>query len=162
MKKKICSTCKIEKKRSEFYRKKAHKDGLTSQCKSCVNECNKIYREKHKQELSEKAKIYFKTPKGKESHRKSIEKYNKTEKCKSVKKKSDKKYKKSNPKKHRAHWTLQNAVRYGKIKKPKTCSICGKECLPHGHHTDYSKPLDVIWCCPQCHVNLHKQLKEVA
>lgn len=35
---KICSQCKIEKSTSEFHNHKHHKDGLTSQCKSCIKQ----------------------------------------------------------------------------------------------------------------------------
>ncbi len=50
---------------------------------------------------------------------------------------------------------LQKAVYRGKIKRLK-CH-CGKE--SDAHHTDYSKPLEVIWLCRQHHTELHKKLK---
>lgn len=47
------------------------------------------------------------------------------------------------------------ALRTGKITKPDACSICGgKSDNIQGHHNDYSKPLDVTWCCQDCHVGL--------
>lgn len=66
-----------------------------------------------------------------------------------------KSYRRENPDKYHAHILLGSAVRYGKIRKPKKCSICGEGGIISGHHEDYSKPLDVIWVCPLCHKNLH-------
>ena len=38
---KKCKKCQIEKESRSFYKKSAAKDGLETQCKSCVNERNK-------------------------------------------------------------------------------------------------------------------------
>ncbi|KKK86996.1 hypothetical protein LCGC14_2757690, partial [marine sediment metagenome] len=40
---------------------------------------------------------------------------------------------------------LKTAVDAGRITKPKECSTCGAGGMIHGHHTDYSKPLEVMW-----------------
>lgn len=48
---------------------------------------------------------------------------------------------------------LRAAVRYGKIKR-QPCEICSKP-EAEGHHTDYSKPLDVKWLCRQHHAQTH-------
>lgn len=49
-----------------------------------------------------------------------------------------------------------SAIRSGKLVRPDACSDCGKKCVPHGHHHDYSLPLTVTWLCPMCHINWHK------
>ena len=54
---KRCSTCKVEKPLTEFYKDKTKKDGLRSQCKSCV----KSYYEANKDKL----KSYYKANKDK-------------------------------------------------------------------------------------------------
>ena len=47
------------------------------------------------------------------------------------------------------------AIRSGKlIKKP--CEVCG-ETKVHGHHDDYSKPLEVRWLCPKHHGLEHRK-----
>jgi len=45
----------------------------------------------------------------------------------------------------------------GKIKRPAHCSDCGIECIPHGHHPDYHKSLDVVWLCVKCHNKRHRK-----
>lgn len=51
-----------------------------------------------------------------------------------------------------ARCTLNNAVRSGKIIKEK-CA-CGS-LKTEAHHSDYSKPLSVLWACRSCHSKLH-------
>lgn len=65
----------------------------------------------------------------------------------------NKEWRKRNPEKVRAHTAINNAIRYGKIKR-KPCEECGKE-KSHAHHEDYSKVLDVKWLCSQCHKDAH-------
>jgi hypothetical protein len=66
--------------------------------------------------------------------------------------------KEQEPEKYRARYTLTNAVREGKIDKPSNCEDCREE-FPtrriHGHHSDYSKPLEVEWLCAPCHATRH-------
>jgi len=42
------------------------------------------------------------------------------------------------------------------LKQP--CSICGNV-KAEMHHNDYKKPLEVIWLCRPCHLNIHKQIE---
>ena len=47
------------------------------------------------------------------------------------------------------------ALNRGEIVRPKACQRCGCPCRPDGHHTDYSRPLDVEWLCKPCHREEH-------
>lgn len=50
------------------------------------------------------------------------------------------------------------AVQNGELQRPSSCSQCGASGSTgtiHGHHPDYSKPLEVVWLCPACHANVH-------
>jgi hypothetical protein len=69
-----------------------------------------------------------------------------------VSKKAVKEFRKRNPEKLKAWWTFNNALRRGKIVKPFSCAKCGSVDRLDGHHSDYSKPLDVVWLCRPCHV----------
>jgi len=50
-----------------------------------------------------------------------------------------------NPEKAKAHDIFRAALRSGEIERG-PCEICGNEKV-HGHHDDYSKPLEVRWLC---------------
>lgn len=128
--KKICTKCKQEKESFEFSKDIRHRDGLQSQCIKCVNERVKIF--------------------------------NHTEHGKKLQYARIKRTRKIHLKEKNARNIVGLRIHRGTIIKPTICSICFKE-FPinkiHGHHSDYSKPLDVIWCCPQCHNNIHKELR---
>ena len=47
-----------------------------------------------------------------------------------------------------------------RIMKPKYCSNCGEGGCLHGHHDDYSKPLEVVWMCAICHKAFHIDLEK--
>ena len=51
---------------------------------------------------------------------------------------------------------VNRAIKNGVLIKPSVCENCGKECSPEGHHEDYSMPLEVVWLCKSCHLELHK------
>lgn len=63
-----------------------------------------------------------------------------------------------NPQAYKAHYAVTNAVRDGRLKR-EPCLFCGGEKV-HGHHRDYTKPLEVIWLCPKCHHRLHANFPE--
>jgi hypothetical protein len=65
-------------------------------------------------------------------------------------------YRQNNPEKYSARKTLDYALRKGSIVRPNHCETCKLECKPHGHHADYSMPLEVKWLCRICHLNAHQ------
>ena len=73
---------------------------------------------------------------------------------------ADRQYEKEHfPEAFRARWTLRNHVKRGTIKKPERCDRCKERYPPrriHGHHHDYSKPLEVEWVCSVCHGKEHR------
>lgn len=60
------------------------------------------------------------------------------------------------PEKYAAHQAVQTATRNGTLT-ASSCVICGSNNV-HGHHDDYSKPLDVVWLCHQHHMERHAML----
>lgn len=142
-----CKVCGVTSKIAEFY------DGLKSRCKEC-----------HKQKVRENrtaragyyraydAERYQNDPKVRERH----QRYQKTEAGRASMRKSRQKWLDENEEKRAAHVILGNAVRDGRKQKPVLCEGCGEApSRLHGHHEDYSKPLDVVWLCPKCHRAAH-------
>jgi hypothetical protein len=58
------------------------------------------------------------------------------------------------PDAYRAHTAVGNALRDGKLVKG-PCAVCGTTEDIHGHHADYSRPLDVTWLCALHHHRMH-------
>lgn len=65
-----------------------------------------------------------------------------------------------NPDKRKAHITVGNAVRDGRLLR-QACEICGAKQV-HAHHEDYSKPLEVKWLCSTHHAEHHATLRRAA
>lgn len=55
----------------------------------------------------------------------------------------------------KAYKAIQRAIERGDFERPHKCEKCCAEGKVHGHHHDYSKPLDVQWLCPKCHIHVH-------
>ena len=132
---KICGACKISKKRDEFYKNKYQSGGLRALCINCV----RIESKKRNEPGG-----YFKSERGRVARHKAI-------------KKSYEKF----PEKWRARAKFKYAIKTGKITRPEFCenfslsSVKCSEGVVHGHHEDYSKPLDVRWLCRSCHNKVH-------
>lgn len=63
---------------------------------------------------------------------------------------------------------LEYAIRKGTIKRLSKCEICGDvgtfkdgRTKIQAHHSDYNKPLDVIWMCQKCHHEWHMKNKAI-
>ncbi len=117
----------------------------------------------------EENRRYQQTEKGKEAHKRAYKKWSQTTKGrlavrkwgaafrKTIKfKEAINRYRKKFPEKRKAGIKLYNAMVAGKIIRPSRCSVCDKQCVPEGHHFDYSKPLEVVWACKKCHSAYHQ------
>ena len=135
---KTCFHCNTIKPLCEFYKHNGMKDGHLNKCKQCT-----------KGHVSKNYKKNINHYKEYELHRKKLpQRFDQRKKyCNN--------WRKNNPEKYKAQTNLNNAVKYGRITK-KPCQVCGDK-KSHGHHEDYSKPLDVIWLCAQHHRDLHSK-----
>lgn len=49
----------------------------------------------------------------------------------------------------------------GCIVKKYACELCGGP-NPEKHHEDYDKPLEVLWVCRKCHLEIHNSKQKAA
>lgn len=118
-------------------------------CRSCKKEDATIYRRKN----INKVRAYDRS----RGNRQTPE-YRKTSSYKESRKKSEFKWRKENPHKINAHSLVAKAIKAKTLTK-KPCQNCGNVKV-EAHHTDYSRPLDVIWLCDKHHKEVHKQTRE--
>lgn len=152
---KKCITCGLDKPYIDYYKHSKMSDGHLGRCK----DCHKSAMRKNRKDNEDYYKNYdtwrFKNqPQVKERHKR----YQGTELGIVAMSRAKKKFIENNPEKRAAHVLVGNAIRSGKLIKPDTCSNCG-EYYPrrqiHGHHEDYTRPLDVVWLCVKCHSDHH-------
>lgn len=148
MKTKKCCKCGSIKPISEFHKNRSRKDGHCYQCKVCVKKRQQRYYDKNRNHIKERQRVY-----DKENREALRERWNN----------ETEKRKERFPLKISARNKVQSAVLLGKITKPEACEICGEtpDYPLHGHHEDYSKPLEVIWLCSPCHRDLHRERNRI-
>ncbi|WP_299079039.1 hypothetical protein [uncultured Paraglaciecola sp.] len=135
---KYCRTCKIYKQISEFGKRTASIDGLSSKCKICQS-------------------LYDKTRSNLPKRVNARLQYAQTEKGKSAGNRAKKAWEARNAIKKGASTIVNNSIRDGRIIKSNNCESCGISNVHiQGHHDDYAKPLEVRWLCPKCHTAWHK------
>ena len=135
----ICLECSKE----SFFAKRLKK------AKFCNINCWRQYVSKNKKKINIEIKRL--------KQREQTKKYYALNKKKvyEIVRKSEKKY----PQKQKARIKVHYAVKKGILQKPILCTICLTNKATDGHHEDYNKPLEVIWCCRVCHRMLDKRLK---
>jgi hypothetical protein len=132
---KRCFKCGLTKPLGEFYPHKQMRDGHLNKCRECARRDVRQHRQQ-----SERVREYDRE-RAKLPHRKA------------ARRAIGARWRKENPDAARAQCKLTRAVQAGRVKKM-PCEMCG-EVRVHGHHRDYSKPLEVIWLCPRHHHKAH-------
>lgn len=155
---KVCSKCNVEKEKTEFWKRNNRKSGVNSECLECCKvRRTKKYKENN-EEFKEKRKEYYhknrdKLCKSQIDSQKGNVRYRKYQNKYLIEKR------KSGDKKFIARQILKLAVKAKMIIKPLNCCKCNCEDKLEGHHSDYDKPLDVMWVCIPCHRKIHKKVK---
>lgn len=136
---KTCTTCKISKPKSEFGNHAISNDGLRYSCKPCSSSDNKAYHEANREKRNAAQAAWNLV------HREEI---NANQRAR----------RRMFPERMAAYKSARRAIKNGKlIKLP--CEACGTEESVHGHHENYSKPLEVTWLCIKHHGERHVEIK---
>ena len=130
---KQCFKCNKEKPLEDFYKHPQMADGRVNKCK----ECNKLDVKENRKSRLEYYRAY-----DRERGNRQDAAYRK-------------RYQENNPIKYGAGYMVSNAVRDGKLNRGEVCESCNRCGKLHGHHDDYSKPLEVRWLCIPCHFEWH-------
>lgn len=138
---KTCSRCGVEKQLCDFFKDRSKKDGYGSHCKLCNARSAALSRVRNQNNRRLYDLLYRSRPEVQARRRQQWKKWYSSGKGK-------------------AEQRLRGAVRRHKIKRPEKCELCARA-LPgpqlHGHHEDYTRPLDVQWLCAACHAKRHRK-----
>jgi hypothetical protein len=150
-----CIGCHKILSTSGFYKEKS-KRGHTHYCRECLKGIRGKWRLEHKDEIEQRRIAYLPQhalnmrgyrQSNPEKHRESNRRYFRMHPERRIGK---------TPEQEKTHNLFKSALRSGKLRRPLFCEKCGEFGNLQGHHSDYSKPLQVEWLCPRCHARLHK------
>ena len=130
---KICRKCRVEKPLSDFYKHRGMADGHLNICKDCTRKRISSHWHLNAEQLRKKERERWQRRKKNPREIKRRLKYQQQLRSK-------------HPERNKAYCHVHR-----NLKPPDQCEICGESCKLHGHHKDYTKPLQVIWVCPVCH-----------
>lgn len=145
---KTCLGCGIEKQPEEFY---CHNGKPYSRCKPCVRAAVTQYRQRN----IDKVRAYDRARGARQPNSYRREWYAKNAQTVMEKQRERRA---RDPLVKKARERVRYALASGKLVRG-PCAVCGSQDT-HGHHEDYSKPLDVIWLCPTHHGERHREINE--
>lgn len=151
MTRKFCIRCGKDKAISEYYVHATMADGHLSVCKTCV----KARVNKRRADKIEDVREYDRQ-RGLLPDRKAKVRANAWRYPSSSGTEKRLKY----PEQSAARDALNHAVRDGRVIKDDECERCGADWRLDAHHEDYSKPLEVVWLCKECHGARHREINE--
>lgn len=133
---KRCFKCGLEKERSEFYSHKRMLDGLLGKCKECTKKDTRDTYAKNPLARQAYEKKRFADP----ERKKKVLQYQRNRR-------------ERNSQKEWARGRTARAIKTGVLVRG-LCEKCGCPNV-EAHHTDYSKPLHVVWLCRKHHLEAH-------
>lgn len=159
MEERTCKVCGETKPISEYYKHAGYAD---TKCKECAKAYSREYGRNHKEKIKAYRKEYYRKNKARslerskqwvennrEAHRRHCRESNQRHYDELLVRMQ--KYRSDYPDRYKARGIVSSKIQQGKLRKPTTCEVCGSEGYIEAHHEDYSKPLDIIWCCKKCH-----------
>ena len=161
---KICSRCGKLLALTFFRKCSKNKDGLKYVCSPCLKKDDKKYRIENPEKCKEQGAAWREIHWVEDRERRRKHYLNNVKRRQKIKEwqqnnrdkklASLKKYRDSHKIEDAVRLKLNRAVKRGIVLK-KPCEICQKS-PADAHHSDYSKPLEVIWLCRRHHKAWHK------
>jgi ribosomal protein S27AE len=151
---KRCPRCSFVKPVSEWGQNRARYDGLGSLCRECFNtwQRHSARKNRDKERIRQAAWRDANPEKPREITRRYRQLHPDRVAMRSPHERS------VHPERVKARKALYYAVKVGTVIRSATCQQCNSSASTQGHHTDYSRPLDVRWLCPRCHKRIHMEL----
>lgn len=154
-----CNMCGQTKPETDFYVHQAAPTGRQTRCKGC-------WKISHSRSLEEKRA----TEEGRKKRSAWRRTRTLTDAAVERERRHSRKFATEHPEKVSAQRMVRRALSSGKLTRPDKCGHCGQPSIPfrdgrpsiQAHHHDYSKPLDVMWLCVDCHAREHAALKSPA
>ena len=152
---KPCTKCGESQPLTAFCTDRQKRDGLTSHCRTCIRRASERYRTSPTGRVMRREQCrrkYWRDPaKAHDERRRYHAAHPEWVRARITR---------VPPEKERARRILQQAVRCKRVTKPNHCQRCTTPVpdprLLHGHHHDYTQPLNVEWICPRCHGLEHR------
>lgn len=135
---KTCIDCRDSKSLDQFYAHPYTADGRMGVCKEC-----------------HKARVILRRRTNPMVQQYDRERYQRPAR-KAFAMATAKQWRIDSPEGYRAQTAVGNALRDKRLFKG-PCEVCGTTKWVHGHHKDYSKPLDVQWLCAIHHHRHHAE-----
>jgi hypothetical protein len=129
---KVCRLCRAEKPLTSFYGRVGTRDGRFSACRECLS-ADTLSRQLGDPEPHRRAVAWWGA-----AHPQLVAVA------------------------RRAQSAVRRAIRSGELVRPGTCEACGRACKPDAAHTDYARPLAVVWLCRRCRAPLDRQHPKIA
>lgn len=139
---KTCFKCHHPKPLTEFYRHGRMGDGYLGKCKDCTRADVTANRQKNLERIRQYDRDRSKTD----------------DRKRQFLKKNQAKRKAMGSAYMKAHNAVTRAVKNGSLIRPDHCQRCPATERIQAHHDSYERPLDVMWLCPVCHAQRHKEL----
>ena len=136
--KRICSVCKQTKPLTEFYKDKSRTLGRTYRCAKCDDL-------RHNE--------YLASAKGKAKRKQYLQ----SDGAQQLRRARQRRDYWVNRHKYTAKKMVAVMIETGDITR-QPCEKCGEE-KAVAHHSDYAKPLEIVWLCHACHMAEHKRIR---
>lgn len=154
---KKCKRCGSVKRLAEFYAQADGRQGRRPECITCTTAAQAAYRKRERTAIRDRQRESRKATATRDRAIANARYADAPEYRERVKANARATYHRAKHKRL-ARNAVTAAIREG-VLIPEGCLFCDDPKV-HGHHHDYSKPLDVTWLCPRHHGLAHRIVSE--